>query len=520
MIRIYVITVMCASCLCLFAQPDIEWAYSFGGTSSDAPRCMALTSDGGSIAAGGSSSNDGDVSANNGGSDYWVVKLDGQGAIQWEVSLGGSAFDEAQSILQTADGGYIVAGYSNSIDGDVSGNHGSHDGWVVKLDGLGNMEWQKCLGGADLDGFHSVIQLPDASYALTGGTRSNDGDVSGNHGDNDLWLVELDPNGVLLNQKCFGGSLNDSGRTIKRTMDQGYLLAGSSLSNDGDVSGHHGPDDHYDMWVVKTDTSGAIQWQRSLGGSDDDVGYTALQAADGDHLVAGIAHSSDGDVSVSHGHFDVWLVRLDAMGDLEWERSYGGSETEHCLSIQPTLDGGFLLGCHSSSSDGDVTGHIGSPDYWLLEVNDVGDIQWQRCLGGTSADIATSAYQMEDGSFIIGGYARSTNGDVLGNHGLYDYWIVKLFPYPAAIPAATAEGNGVVLIPNPGSHGFTVMMTGLSAENGRLVLSDAQGRQVAEVTVHNGSAHVSAQHAMAGMYFYRILDATGLPVASGKWVKE
>ncbi len=198
---------------------------------------------------GGTFSNDGDVSGNHGIVDSWIVKLNSSGDIIWQKCFGGTDDDVAFSIQQTSDGGFIVAGYTSSNDGDVSGNHGGGDYWVVKLDSSGTIQWQKCLGGTDNDEAKSIQQTSDGGYIVAGETWSNDGDVSGNHGNSDYWVVKLNSSGDIEWQKCLGGTVKDIAKTIQQTSDGGFIVAGYTNSNDGDVSGIHG--DYYDFWVVK-----------------------------------------------------------------------------------------------------------------------------------------------------------------------------------------------------------------------------------------------------------------------------
>ncbi len=146
--------------------------------------------------------------------------------IQWQKCFGGSSHDEPFSIHQTTDGGYIVAGYTDSNDVDVSGNHGDTDFWLVKLNSSGSIQWQKCLGGSYWDMAYSIQQTSDGGYIVAGYTISNDGDVSGNHGGYDFWLVKLNSSGDIQWQKCLGGSTNDEAHSIQQTTDGGYIVAG------------------------------------------------------------------------------------------------------------------------------------------------------------------------------------------------------------------------------------------------------------------------------------------------------
>ena len=185
-------------------------------------------------------------------------------AIEWQKCLGGTADDFANSIQQTSDGGFIVAGETRSNDGDVSGNHGKSDAWVVKLNSLGDILWKKCLGGTGNDYARSIQQISDGGFILTGYTNSNNGDVSGNNGYYDAWVVKLNSSGDILWQKCLGGTYDDYARSIQQTSDTGFILAGYTFSNDGDVSGNHG---FSDAWVVKLNSSGDIIWQKCFGGT-------------------------------------------------------------------------------------------------------------------------------------------------------------------------------------------------------------------------------------------------------------
>jgi hypothetical protein len=198
--------------------------------------------------AGYTNSNDGDVTGNHGSNDFWVVKLNSTGVLQWQKTLGGSGSDKATSVQQTADGGYIVAGYTNSTNGDVTGNHGSNDFWVVKLNSTGLLQWQKTYGGNSSDVAYSIQQTTDFGYIVAGCTNSNNGDVTGYHGTMDYWVTKLDSAGILQWQKTLGGYDYEAANSIQQTADGGYIVAGWTYSTNGDVTGYHG---NVDFWVVK-----------------------------------------------------------------------------------------------------------------------------------------------------------------------------------------------------------------------------------------------------------------------------
>ncbi len=417
---------------------------------------------------------------------WGAVAISAQPSIEWQRCLGGSRGDVAYSIQQTADGGFIVAGWTASSDGDVSGWHEGYDdydgtplpdSWLVKLDSAGNIIWQKSLGGSDSDWAHSIQQTADGGFIVAGESHSNNGDVSGWHEGydhygyhtSDYWIVKLDSAGEIEWQKCLGGSDDDFARSIQQTADGGYIVAGYSASNDGDVSGHHpggcgDPDgiwyEYPDCWIVKLNSAGEIEWQKILGGSRDDWAYSIQQTTDGGYIVAGCSRSNDGDVSGHHGRTDYpdfWIVKLNSAGEIEWQKTLGGSRDDWAYSIQQTTDGGFIVAGWSSSNDGDISGNHGRTDFWVVKLNSTGDIEWQRCLGGTADDGAHSIQQTADGGFIVAGGSCSNDGDVSGNHGGWDFWIVKLSPEEKIAEDSTIpEQFAINIFPNPFNSSFEI----------------------------------------------------------------
>jgi len=430
------------------ASPSIEWQKSFGGSSDDWAHSIQQSADGGYIVAGKSESNDGDVTGNHGITDYWVVKLSPQGTVVWQKSLGGGRNDLAYSIQQSADGGYIVAGWSGSNDGDVMGNHGNEDYWVVKLSPQGTIEWQKSLGGSRSDNAYSIQQSADGGYIVAGGSASTDGDVTGNHGGTDYWVVKLSPQGTIEWQKSLGGSRGDYANSIQQCSDGGYIVAGNSESNDGDVTGNHGREDY---WVVKLSHTGALEWQKSLGGNKQDWANSIQQSTDGGYIVAGYSESNDGDVTGNHGNYDYWVVKLSPTGAVEWQKSLGGSSNDAASSIQQSTDGGYIVAGVSSLNDGDITGNHGGADSWVVKLSTSGTIEWQKSLGGSRDDWAYSIQQSVDGGYIMAGYSKSNDGDVIGNHGNMDYWVVKLSPDGVVLQSDTSDAVFSIVAPLPKS---------------------------------------------------------------------
>ena len=457
----------------VFAQPSIVWQKCLGGSRYDVACSVQQTSDGGFIVAGYTGSNDGDVSGNHGSDDYWVVKLNSAGNIEWQKCIGGSYTDIACFIQQTSDGGFIVAGWTDSNDGDVSGNHGGIDFWVVKLNSSGDIIWQKCLGGSGDDRVYSVQQTSDGGFIVAGETESNDGDVSGNHGDLDFWVVKLNSSGDIIWQKCLGGSDDEQASSIKQTSDGGFIVAGKSYSNDGDVSGNHG---YSDYWIVKLNSSGDIEWQKSFGGSGRDAASSIQQTSDGGFIVAGDTESNDGDVIGNHGWYDFWVVKLNSSGRIEWKKCLGGSRADAAYSIQQTIDGGFIVAGYNWSNDGDVSGNHGDLDFWVVKLNSSGYIVWQKCLGGSDDEQASSIKQTSDGGFIVAGNTESNDGDVSGNHGRFDFWVIKLSPVGVSENVIVPEKFKLSVFPNPFNSSCAIT----APSGAKIEIYDLQGRVISK----------------------------------------
>ncbi len=396
----------------------------FGGTSYDGMSSIVRTSEGGYATAGYTQSNNGDVAANQGANDFWVIKYNNRGSMVWQKNFGGTADDTARSIIQTSDGGYVIAGDTASNNGNVSGNHGTIDMWIIKISSSGVLQWQKSLGGTGFEYAFSIVQSTDGGYAVAGRTESNNGDVSGNQGGNDFWVVKLSSTGTLQWQKTFGGTSGEIANSIITTADGGYAIAGTTQSNNGNVSGNQGAND---FWVIKINSTGTLQWQKTFGGTGIDVANEIVQNADGSYTVTGETRSINGNVSGNHGGIDFWVINISSTGALQWQKTFGGTGNDAGRSIIQTTDGGYVVAGYTASNDGDVSGNHGSDDSWVIKLNSTGALQWQKALGGTNSDSAYSITQAANGSFVVTGGATSNDGDIVGPaNGLTDAFILNL----------------------------------------------------------------------------------------------
>ncbi|CAN5566840.1 lipoprotein [soil metagenome] len=504
-------------------EPSIEWQRCYGGTGGDVAYDIKKTSDQGYILAAGTTSNNGDVTGNHGDSDYWIIKIDSLGNLQWQKCLGGSLLESATFIMQTSEGGYLVLGFTFSNDGDVIGNHGGEDIWVIKLDSLGNSLWKKCFGGSGYEEANSALETDDGNYLIAGYTESNDGDVSGNHDTinnrADAWVIKIDTAGNLLWQKCLGGSFDEKAYAVVCTNDHGYALSGIASSFDGDVSGVHGFGT-YDYWLVKVDTSANIQWQKCYGGfMNNQFNYEMDKLTDGGFILGGYTLcDTTGDLTNFHGQpgspSDMWVIRTDSFGNLLHQKCLGGFNSENAFALKQTSDGNFLVAGYTISIDGDVTGnHSQGYDGWVLKLDTSLNIMWQKCLGGSATDELKAIVQSNDGGLLVTGYATSTDGDVSGNHGGGDIWVVKLSPASAgiAIPANPITDFAVYLNPNCNILFLNFYANG--KERTQIQLLDITGRLLLQrplaVSIGFNKQEVNAGELNIGTYMVRLITEGG-----------
>jgi len=306
-----------------------QWDSTFGGTSYDCAYSVQQTSDGGCILAGYT------YSYGAGSYDAWLIKTDSSGIKQWDRTFGGTSYDYARSVQQISDGGYILAGYT------ASSGSGYQDAWLIKTDSSGIKQWDRTFGGTSYDYARSVQQTSDGGYIIAGYTQSSGA------GGYDAWLIKTDSSGIKQWDRTFGGSSYDYAYSVQQTSDGGYIIGGYTRS-----SGNG----YYDAWLIKTDSSGIKQWDRTFGGSSYDYAYSVQQTSDGGYIVAGYTLSSGA------GSWDAWLIKTDSSGIKQWDRTFGGSSYDYAYSVQQTSDGGYIIGGYTNSYG------AGGDDAWLLRL--------------------------------------------------------------------------------------------------------------------------------------------------------
>ncbi len=509
------------------SQPfQINWQQCYGGSSEEGGHSIVNTDDG-FLLLGTTYSNNGNVSGNHGQNDYWLIKTDLDGNLQWQKCYGGSADETARRIVPCLDGGYLLCGTTYSMsspgyyNGDVTGNHGSFDYWLVKINAQGTIEWSKCLGGLGYDILLDIAPAEDSGFLICGESDSEDGDVTGNHGLIDAWVVRIDHQGAIKWQRSFGGSDLDNGISIISTTDGGFILISNTSSTDGDVMSYmHGSSD---VWIVKGDSMGNIEWEKCYGGSNSEGTGSIISTPDSGYIFVSATTSNDGDVSGLHNpglYCDIWVVNINHNGTLIWQKCFGGAIIEYAYHIETASDGSYFIGGETQSNDGDVSGNHSYPnmlisDMWLFKISPLGELLSQQCLGGLEYDWLEDFCVLPGGRLmLLGGTETSDNsGDVNCEHhgpGTGDFWLLS-------VTDSTYVGQEILkskieqiqIYPNPGSRIITFEYNlDESAAPGNIVIFDVLGKvqQVFPLHESKGKIQWNVEGVRPGMFYCQLLN--------------
>jgi hypothetical protein len=491
----------------------LDTARSFLNNSLTGDRKLSPTKDGGYIFTSQVLTNTGDVTGVHQtiehSADVWIVKTTSSGSIQWAKSFGGNNMEDARSIIQTSDGGYAFCGFTGSVDGDPPKplKTTSTDGWIVKLDSVGNIQWQRRVGGPDIDFLYSIVQTSDGGFIVAGDSRSIGNESLHNHGSDDAWVIRLDSAGNTIWEKLYGGSYGDVAYSILQLKDDGYLFVGSTYSSDGDVANKH-DGTYYEAWAVRLDTAGAIIWQRTYGGSEVEEAFSVVATPDGGFGIAAYAFSQDGDVTGKHDsteNRDIWILKIDSLGNKEWDKCLGGSSHESAESILLTQDSGFVITGSTQSNDGDVSGlFLKGPDTWVCKLSSTGSLQWQKVLGGTNFDQGGCAVQTPDHGYLVYSLTTSTDGDVTGNIGGRKAWLVKLGAETNGVEDATSSQTLNDPYPNPTTSEVRMALSPASPLREITFYNQAGMRFSLDYRIEGSVAVVDLHTLRAGVYFARI----------------
>jgi hypothetical protein len=361
---------------------DKAWARTYGGAQLDWGWSAQQTADGGYVLAGET------VSYGAGHYDAWLIKTDAYGNEAWNRTFGGIHKDGIRSVQQTADGGFILAGYTDSY------GYPGHDVWLIKTDGNGNPVWDSIFGGPDTDAGYAVRQIPDGGYIVTGYVTSFGA------GSYDIWLIKTDADGEEIWNRTLGGEGAEYGMCVSPAADGGFIVTGSTTS-----FGAGGTD----LWLIKTDADGNEEWNRTFGGTDDDWGGSVWPTEDGGYIVTGDTHS------FGPGGFDIWLIKTDSGGHEVWRRIFGEAGSDDTgYGVRQTCDGGYAVTGTQTNLD------TGDTDAWLIETDPDGYILRDMIYGGGNGDWAYTVHQTFDGGFAVAGCTDSFGA------GSRDAWLIRV----------------------------------------------------------------------------------------------
>ena len=368
------------------AEPSTKWTRTFDGGGDDEAYSVEVCDDGYIFVGITNSSSFGEY-------DAWLIKTDSYGEVQWNRTYGGLFNDRARSVVTTIDGGYAFTGSTNSYGA------GNADVWLVRVDHNGDMLWNKTYGGPLDDHSWSLVLTSDGGYALLCFTTSYGA------GSSDVWLIKVNSSGNNEWNQTYGGNDFESVSTIIRTSEGGYALACTTTSFGAGSS---------DFWLVKLDSYGNVEWNQTYGGSGVEFANSLVETSDGGYALAGSTSA------LVAGNADVWLVKVDSLGNLEWNQTYGGPKADYCDSMVISCDGGYTLACITQTPMPLGSAHFveGDGDFWLAKVDSLGNMLWNQTYG-VSASHSVTSLLAADGSYIFGGSTRD-------NAGYRDFWLAKI----------------------------------------------------------------------------------------------
>ncbi len=487
-------------------EPPLVWQKTFGGTSVDRIAGHRLTPEGGYLILGTTSSSDGDVVLNKGGKDIWLIKLDAKRNIINQLSIGGTGTDSATFIQTTSDGGCIIAGVSNSTDGDLKDVTGTGNSIIVKLSSSNTIEWVRKFGAEKII---TVEETSDKQFIAIGDfppLTVPPVDVG-----TDIGVIKLTATGNTLWEKKFGGSDDDRATDIHTTKDGGYIFSGYTLSRSGSIDTlQKSATSFYDGWVVKLDEAGSIQWQKIIGGGGYDDVQSAKQTFEGGYISIGTKDSS------SVGSF-FHLVKMDSVGNISFEKLYGGVGGNVGFGINQQPDSGYMFVGLSNSTDISIKGNHGNEDILLFRVDTVGKKYWHKWLGGSAVDIPSHIIEREKiGGYIISGMTNSNDSNVTNNHGSVDLWLARIGgPGGTGVVGFEHEGITINLYPNP-TQDFVHIDLPMSLTAHEMRIYNSLGETVLKSRF---TTEVDVKQLGCGVYYLTLFDGDTI-IAQEKFVKK
>ena len=451
-----------------------------------------------------------------------ITKVSESGDLIWEKEYGGSSDDEGVRMFLTHDGNMMVIGATSSGDGDLIENPypGTLNSWLLKLDTEGNIIWSKIFGNNNSNVIEDGCITSDDGALMFGWVTGPGGDVSQYYGDYDMWVVKADKDGNKLWDFTIGTPYLDYGHCVIETSDKGVLLGGSSLLNSGGNIECEPSWGSLELILFKLDSVGNYQWQKCYGSSSYEMIETMAELSDG-YLLGCQAHGDDGDLTGSGYHIgyhhtgeptsDMWLVKIDYDGNIIWQKCYGGTGSEIPTSIHPLSNGNIVIVGGTDSNDGDVVGNHseGNSDIWMFEINSVGEVLWQKCLGGEYHDgVFIASMCKSDYEFIIGGGTERHNGgdiecDVTGED--IRIWLFELADSTLSV-AEKVNKLDFQVYPNPSNEAFVVE---LPVSSGQIEVFNTMGVLLHSQSVSENKTVIDSRLYPDGIYMVKYIAENG-----------
>lgn len=407
------------------AQSSIEWSTTIGGSGNEQVASILSSTDNHLIFSGSTASSDFDITSNQGQLDAFCSKLDEFGNLVWLKTYGGSQDDIIYNSIATTDG-YFLVGTTYSSNGNIATSTQNGDGLLIKTTTNGDFEWSKTYGGIKLDEIRQIISLQDGNFLLVGNTHSDDFPINTiKKGYADIFALKIDVNGTPIWQKRFGGDRSDQVFDAVEQDNELVLLVGSTFSRNGDFSSSLG---HSDGFVLALNANGDKIWVKQFGNETTNEFKSIIPSLDGNFILTGYTGIIDYTATGVKQDYDenAWLFKMDTNGNEIWSKNYGGTRQERATKSIVTLDGGLLMSASSSSFDGDITTNKGKSDVWIVKTDANGSIEWQRNYGGNASDFGKAVLQTNDGSYYLAAETMSSNEDIAWRKGSIDTWLIKL----------------------------------------------------------------------------------------------
>ena len=402
-----------------FAQPSIEWSSTYGGSFADVPRTVLAVPGGGYLVAGSSLSDDDDISNNNGKGDGWLIRIDALGNLLWQMSYGGEFQDEIKKIIPANDGGYLIAGYRSQNVAIGSIPKITSDFWVAKINDTGIIVWEQNFGNTGSESIVDVAATNDG-YLLLGNSDSPEFSSTRYRGQTDPVLLKINNTGQQQWVRRWGGAQNDFATGLQILNNGRIVVSGYA---DSKYNNHHGA---MDGWLTYLNANGQLVWSKFFGGSLDDQLHSVSAGPGNQIYAAGFSYSKDQDLSANNGRKDAWLIRVNTSGDLIWSANYGGNGHDAFNKILIKDNSVYAAG-YTWSFDQVTTPSLGLKDAWLTSIDISGIQNWEATYGGDLSEELFSFDFTEDNGLLLAGPTQTKyNGMVEQNNGLEDFFLIRL----------------------------------------------------------------------------------------------